>query len=164
MQRSLLGISLMGLLLATLAGCTTLTYHAGPQKPVLANDGLVRPHHISSQFLEKGRRYYLLWGLVSLEGFDGYDLIAARIDQGDGIVNLNARERYSFEDQLLSLFTLGIVSSRTMEVRGAVFTYTPPPPAPTTVVVPPSGGTVVVPPSSGGTVVVPPSGGTVVVP
>lgn len=163
MNRTWTRAALLGLLLAAPAGCTTLHYHAGAQKPVLANAGLVRPYKVTSQFLERGRRVYLFWGLAPVAGLDGEDLISGRINQGDGIINLTARERYAFPDLLIGLFTAGIVSSRTLEVRGDVVTWAAPAP-PTTVVVPPaSGGTVVVPPS-GGSVVTPPPGGTVVVP
>jgi hypothetical protein len=177
MPRILSRIVLPALLLGAVAGCTRLDYAAGPQKPVLANRALPRPHRITSEFVEKGRRYYLFWGLVPFGGVNGEDLIARRITLGDGIVNFTAREKFSIVDWLVNLVTAGIVSSRSMEIRGDIFAWEPPPPG-TTVIVPPAGGTVVVPPasppapgtvvvppSSGGTVVVPPgSGGTVVVP
>ena len=142
MHRIIIKIILLGLVLVPLGGCTMLHYATGPQKPVLANRGLQRPHHITSAFVEKGHRIYLFWGLLPIAGEDGEDLIARPMALGDGIVNLTARERYSFIDNLIGLLTVGIVSGRTLSVQGDVFAYEPPP----GVIVPP--GTVVAPPAA----------------
>lgn len=122
--------AVLGLLLAPLAGCTSLNYAAGPQKPVLANNTLIRPHKITGTFKEKGRRVFLFWGFLPFAGDDGEDLIVARMVQGDGIVNLTASEKYSFIDNLIGLCTAGFVLTRSVEVSGDLFSYEPvPPPA-----------------------------------
>lgn len=161
MNRLILRLFLPALALVALAGCTELNYAAGPEKPVLANRALQQPHHITSQFTEMGHRVYLFWGLMPVGGDDGVNLIGHRTGLGDGIVNLTMKERYSLLDQLATLATLGIVSVRTLEVRGDIFAYDPVAPG-ATIIVPPGTGTVVVPPA--GSVVVPPGSGTVVVP
>lgn len=137
MTLSFTRIALLGLLLAPLAGCTSLNYAAGPQKPVLANRGLVRPHKITSEFKEKGHRVYLLWGLIPFAGDDGEDLVAARMTLGDGIVNLTAKEHYSFVDCLIGLVTAGFVRTRSVEIRGDIFTYETAPPPPQLLAPPP---------------------------
>lgn len=134
-------IALLGLLLAPLAGCTSLNYAAGPQKPILANRVLVRPYKITSEFKEKGRRVYVFWGLLPCAGDDGDDLIAARMALGDGIVDLTAQEHYSFVDNLLALVTAGFVRTRSVEIHGDIFTYETAPPPPALLAPPPAEAT-----------------------
>lgn len=141
-------IIFLSVLLALLTtGCTSLEYAAGPQKPVLGNSGIAPPHRILGEFVERGHRVYLFWGLLPVAGRDGTDLIQSRMASGDGIINLTARERYSFLDELVVLATVGIVSIRTVEVRGDTFAYEPAPgelPPPIIVTPPP---VIVTPPS-----------------
>lgn len=150
MTRRLIHGLVLVLLVGALGACTRIDYAAGPNKPVLANRALVRPHRVTSNFEDRGRRFYALWGLVPIGGANGEDLISRRAAQGDGLVNVNACERYNLVDMLIDLATVGLISSRTVDVKGSVFVFEPSAPDATIIIVPPAAPAAPANPSQGG--------------
>lgn len=132
--RRVIGPVLLLALALALSACTTLNYGLAVDKPILTDRSLKRPHRIVTDFKEYNKRVYLFWGLWPIAGQNGSDLLAHHIGDGDGIVNLTAYEKFDLLDFLIGGATTGIISTRTVEVRGNNFVYAepplPPPPPP----------------------------------
>lgn len=63
---------------------------------------------------------FVLMGLVSVEHPNIEDLLAGQLGGGSSIANLRIYERARFTDVLVTFFTLGIVSPRSVTFEGVV--------------------------------------------
>ena len=97
--------------LALLAGCATVKVEA-PEPVQLA--------HINEHTVPKTSKkvWYLFWGLVPISDNSTADLVQAATG-GDKDVRVKITAQYGVMDCLVSLLTLGILSSQTVTVEVA---------------------------------------------
>lgn len=114
------------------AGCARIEHHATfpESKPIAlgSNLGPDRPYALVRPFDDFDRQYYLFLHLLPLNAANGFAAAEDHLHEGDGVVNLRIHTFYGAVDLLLSVVTVGIVTSYTIETHGDIVRLSEKPP------------------------------------
>lgn len=107
-------------LVATMVtSCAHVTYQNSTHKPIsfTRSLGTEKKFQVTGRANNDYRRQWLFWYLLPI-GKDGTDMIADSVGGADALANLKIIAVYDVLDMLVTTLTLGIYSTRLVNIQG----------------------------------------------
>ena len=118
-MRRVVSVIIIALALATVvAGCARLPMESNLDKTISMTS--MKGTYVR-QFDTKERAIWLFWGLAPLSVPSVDEVVGPHVADRAGIQNLSIETRYSIVDGLITTLTIGILTVRTVRIKGEVY-------------------------------------------